>query len=251
MTLRTMFAISAALAAVLPASATVEFFFTNSASGWGLTDPARAFQPTAGNDLDPATPGIQGDDATWYTAVFPPASVDHSVTPDIDWTAGEFAYLWVRFLNEPLNRKVQGMGLSQPDAAEVAYYIQNDLGNGNGKRWDGNYTLPDAPQFKMRVDQVLAAVTAAGLKNVSNTSYDWDLYDSATRTALLGAVRYSSNGVRSVSLTQGPGWSWIILGFPPDTILPPIGSANWIPEPTTLALICVLTTLRRRNAGRP
>lgn len=187
--------------AATPAWATIEIFFTNASAGYGLSDPSRAFQPTAGNDLDPNAPGIQGDDGAVYNCFFPPVSIGPEHTPDLSPFLGEFAYIWLRFDQQPLNQKIFSMLLSQPQAQDVAYYIQNDLGGDSGsKRWDNPYTLPGAPEFKQKINQSLDAAANAGLRNVANTTYDWNLYDRITHTYLLGAVRYDQPGLFSIDI---------------------------------------------------
>jgi hypothetical protein len=225
-------ALAAILAWVTSANAVVQIFFTNSADGYGLT-AGSAFQPTANN----------GTDGADYAASFPPAGA-WGVTPTIDYSAGEFAYVWLRFSGEANNRKIQGLHMDMDGTpAEVAYYIMDDLNGDTGaKRWDGAYTGPNEPEFKMD-PQILAAVGAAGIVNRSTAADNWNLYDNATRTALLGAVRYDSDGLRSAALGS--------LGIKYANILTPptveFGSADWVPEPASLALLGLAGLLIRRR----
>lgn len=235
-------AIAAAGCLASSAGAVVRFLFTGSAQPYGLTNPALAFQPTMGQ---------QQDAASYQVAAFPPLEAWGEI-PAINWPAGEFAYVWVRFHNEADNRKLQGLRLDQDgDPADVAYYIMNDLDGPNAdRRWDGAYTMPDAPEFRMD-PQILAAVSGYGIRNRATDVDAWNLYDHVTRTALLGAVRYDSDGVRGVVWHN----SW-----PPSPIPPPwpppwtweSGQVNWIPEPATCAVAMLLCAAfrRSRRSGR-
>ncbi|MEW6249500.1 MAG: hypothetical protein AB1716_02555 [Planctomycetota bacterium] len=218
------------LAAGSPALANIEVFFTNSADGYGLTRPANAFQPTKGLRAD-VTSG------EYVLAAAPPMNVS---TPTINYAAGEFAYVWLRFVNEIPGMKLWGLDLRLDGMpADVAWYIVDDTAGTMGqKRWDGDYTPPNFLEFK-HANQALVAITAEGLRNLPVTT--WNLNDGPTRTFLLGAVRYDVSGTFS-------GQGWRLLSEPPYSVpIGPFGSAIWIPEPATLTLACLLACLLRRR----
>ncbi|MEW6251395.1 MAG: hypothetical protein AB1716_12165 [Planctomycetota bacterium] len=220
------------LAAGTPAVASIEVFFTNSADPYGLTRAANAFEPTKGLRTD-VTSG------EYVLGAAPPINVS---TPTINYAAGEFAYIWLRFANEILGLKLSIEIQLDATPVDVAWYIVDDTAGTIGqKRWDGVYTPPNFLEFK-NPEQTLVAVTAAGLKNLGASN--WNLYDGPTRTYLIGAVRYDVNGTFS---GHGEGWN----PYPPPngTIYPfdPFGSAIWIPEPATLTVACVLACFLRRR----
>lgn len=226
-------AIAIMLASCSDACAVVQIFFTNSASGYGLTDPARAFQPTA---------FAQTDAASYQVVAFPPLDAWGQI-PAIDYPGGQFAYIWARFSGEPNNRKIARLHLDLDEVpAEVAYYIMDDIGGSNGlKRWDGAYEPPNALEFRQD-PQILAAVSSNGIKNASNASQSWNLYDHLTRTALLGAVRYYTPGIRSATLGQlGLSFGGFTQG------IAEFGSAFWGPEPGALLLLATTALLVRRR----
>ncbi|MEW6251394.1 MAG: hypothetical protein AB1716_12160 [Planctomycetota bacterium] len=217
------------LAAGMPALASIEVFFTNSADGYGLTRPANAFQPTKGLRTD-VTSG------EYVLAAAPPMNVG---TPTIDYAAGEFAYIWLRFVNEIPGLKFHGRIRLDGTPPDVAWYIVDDTAGTIGeKRWDGDYTPPNFLEFK-NADQALVAVTAAAVRNHGVST--WNLYDGPTRTYLMGAVRYDVSGTFS-----GQGWR-MVEGPPYFYAIGPFGCAIWIPEPAALALGCALATILRRQ----
>lgn len=230
-------AVAAAAGFASSAGATIRFFFTGSSQPYGLTNSALAFQPTLGQ---------QQDAASYQVAAFLPLEAWGQI-PSINWHAGEFAYVWVRFHNEPNNRKLQGLWLDQDDApTAIAHYIMDDLNGAHAaKRWDGAYTLPEAPEFRMD-PQILPAVQAHGIVNRATDVDAWNLYDHVTRTALLGALRYNSDGMRGLVWVNNP---------PPSPVPPPwpppweSGHANWVPEPATLIpLLFLVAAPRTRRA---
>lgn len=226
-------AIAATLASFTSARAVVQIFFTNSAAGYGLTDPSLAFEPTA---------FAQTDAASYQVAAFPPLDAWGDI-PAIDYPGGQFAYIWARFSDEPNGRRIQGLHLDLDDSpADVAYYIMDDISGENGaKRWDGAYTPPNAPQF-CQDPQILAAVTAVGIANRPGTDDNWNLYDNVTRTALLGAVRYDNVGLRGGTLgSLGLVFAGGIAGSAM------FGQALWWPEPATLPLLLIAALASRRR----
>ncbi|MEW6249499.1 MAG: hypothetical protein AB1716_02550 [Planctomycetota bacterium] len=226
-------AIMLLLAAGTPALAGVEVFFTNSADPYGLTRPANAFEPTKGLRTDVTS----GDYILRYA---PPMNVG---TPTINYAAGEFAYMWLRFVNEIPGMKLWGLDLRLDGMpADVAWYIVDDTAGTilAGKRWDGVYTPPNFLEFK-NAHQVLVAVTTYGLKNLGVSH--WNLYDGPTRTHLIGAVRYDVSGTFSGQSFRPITPPWIPWWEP----LGPVGSAVWIPEPAALTLACVLACFLRRR----
>lgn len=227
------------LASPIPEAPRLAFFYTSSAQPYGLTDPALAFQPTlVFSDYEPNYPGFSGVDSdVYHVSAFPPLEAAVQ-TPNIDWTADEFAYVWVRFTQAPNNAKIQGLHLVQDGTpADLAYYVVNNTNNEaiGDRRWDGAYTSPYAPEFKLN-PQILAAVQTRGIVNRSGASDAWNLYDNVTRTTLLGAIRYDSDGLRSAAYGS--------LGAP--GFLADFGSANWIPEPAGLTLLVIISVTARR-----
>jgi hypothetical protein len=91
----------ACLAFIVTAGADVRFFYTNSADGSGLAtgDP---FEDT----------GENGDDGSDYTLT---DVVPQVGCPTIDPGKGEFAYVWVKFEDEPNDRTIQGLNLTLND----------------------------------------------------------------------------------------------------------------------------------------
>lgn len=186
--MRTLLAMTIALGTVSNAPAAMQFFLTSSAQPFGLTDPNLAFLPTV-SFTQPY------DSAFYHVAAFPPLSAFYE-TPVINWYLGQFAYIWGRFVDEPATRKIQGLHIDNDWAPEdVAYYILNDAnGPAGAKRWDGTYTPPDAPQFRQD-PQILAAVSAYGVRNRDVPGDEWNLYDYSTQTFLLGAISYHREGL--------------------------------------------------------
>jgi hypothetical protein len=223
---------------VADACAVVRIFFTSSAQPYGLTDPSLAFQPTEGSQTDPAF---------YQVSAFPPLDAWEQ-TPAIDWQAGDFAYVWLRFHQETNNRKINGVRLELDDVpADIAYYVMDDLAGDNGtKRWDAPNTMPDAPEYRMDL-QILRAESSNGIRNRSTSVDNWNLYDNVSRTALLGAVRYADDGLRGIG-----AMTWPQIPIPPGPLIVwETAQANWIPEPATLGtalLLCAITGRRRAGA---
>ncbi len=218
-----------------PASASVQFFFTD-----GGTNPWAGAGP-AGGPLDPT-----GDRQLDYTqdgyvpnyAAFPPAFVPHATAG-----VGDTVYFWVKFNGEINGQRIHGIDLVLDGTpGEVAYYVCDDTASGGNRRWDGVYTPPDDPEFKNWPRQILPGVTALGIKN---TSANWpaNLYaGGARRTALLGAVEYDQPGTYTPHLGPlGIAYS----GHPPPAV--EFCSLTVTPEPATVALVALGGSLLRRR----
>jgi hypothetical protein len=228
----------ATLALAASASASIDLFFTSSADGTGLTNPARAFDPTTDVQMDASgTP--------------PPYALNGAAgvngTPTIAAGSGEWAYVWLKFNGERDNLKVEGMhvGVVAPTGGvtDMAWYVMDDLNGAHGsKRWDGPYTPASDPEYRQN-PQICSGTASAGLRNVSDSSYDWNLYDRVSRTYLLGAVRFAP-GHYDAELYVDPG------AFITEDIGHPVlnvGSAHITPEPASTLLLGLASLLLRRR----
>lgn len=242
----------AMIALAASASAKVQFFITKNTDGYGLTNPALAFDPT----MD-----LQNDSYHYAVGTFPPTT-DPPPIPSINPNAGEFGYLWIRFYDDVAGAKVQGIHIGYQRGGawitpgggnEFAYYVCNDIAvqGGTKKRWDGPATPPDDPEFKTN-PQVLAAVTAEGIIN-AKTASEWNLFSGnqgtpppAIRTALLGAVKFEP-GNYDVTLALGSlGFKYAGTSEP----LPPgiqFFGATIVPEPAGLLLLGLASLAIRRR----
>jgi hypothetical protein len=218
------------------------FFFTTAATQpYGLSLDANAFDPIKGAGRDVT-------DGHYFVDAFQPATIGSDVTPEINWAAGEFACLWFRFRDVSSVTKVQGANADLDGVpTEVAYYVVDDTQGDIGMtRWDG---LPGPNDLNFKQDpQILADVGAFGLVARTNTTASWNLYDNLTRTALVGAVRYESDGLRSLAYGS---FGLAVRGLPLQITLERsvFGAANWTPEPGCLAALSVGALLLLR--GRP
>lgn len=227
--------------------ADLQVFFSNSKDPFGLTNKALAFDPTLDLKRDAEAYHLIGPAAPEPA----PATIHPNGPDNIPGTADdEFAYVWFRF-NAWNGCKTKGVHLKldtlAPNRVDIAYYVMDDTEGVNyAKRWNGPYTPPLDPEFKdpnPSFGQALVAMTAAGLMNTSNSSYDWNLYDKAKRTYLLAAVRFAE-GHYTANMSRG------ILGInigspPPPSVefLP----AHIVPEPATLMLFGLLGPLLCRR----
>jgi hypothetical protein len=220
-------ALAVALTVCAWAAGDVRVFVTSSASGCGLdllgpngngmgTDPENSYP------IDPFRPTYStvtagGDNiyaydyyyAYYRAAAFPPIDAPSGTADDpilIDVAAGQWGYMWFQFRGEPKGAKVNGLvvevlsapqGFGPASDLAVTYYVQNDKDNpdfGMGaKRWDGNATAPDYPEWRNN-PQTLIASTSDGIFN--GTSDPELLFESQeggssvrTGVALLGAVQ--------------------------------------------------------------
>jgi len=257
----------AALASTAMAAETVTIFMTSSADPYGLTNPAKAMDPTgliySGTQYDGYDLGTWGTDPANGLAEYgvTPIGTDLApATPTIDPAAGEFAYIWLRMDDVKKNAKVRGIDIGiSGDVTDVAYYVVDDTAGDPGvKRWDGVYTPPTEPEFKMN-PQILAAVTSNGLINAAATPFDQQnlqlFYGNEvsggvppTTTAdsvyLLGAVEFGLGnygadiylGDLGLDIIQTVGDVEIVLG-----------SANVIPEPASMLLLGLAGFFLRRR----
>ncbi len=248
------------LAMVASASATVRVFVTSSASGFGLQDDANAFTPTIstvytngvnlnaydyggfyGGSVGPLRPGTY------------PAAGEPSGTPGspigVDAGAGDFAYVWLQFQNEPKGAKINGLvvaitntGTTIPAAGlSYTWYLCNNLMDTFGnKRWDGTATPPGYPEWHNN-PQTFIAITALGLVN-SSLNVPNNLYDGVTtHIALLGAISGpASDQVFDINITN------ISYATPPNPSVAG-GSFQFTPEPASLLLMGLAGLLLRRR----
>jgi hypothetical protein len=157
--------------------ADVRVFVTSSASGCGLDllgpqgdgtgiDPEHEDWP-----IDPFRPTYSMVDlngnmdyaydyyyAYFRVAAFPPIDAP-SGTPDnpilVDSSAGNWAYVWLQFRDEPYN-KVNAIDVRASPAGhpydptpelEFTYYFQNDRWSSGKQRWDVSATPPNYPEW--------------------------------------------------------------------------------------------------------
>ncbi len=246
-------ALSLAFAAV--ATADVEFFFTSSSAGYGLTQGPTAivadpFIPSSftGFDTYYGYTIAQGGDPNVLAGTDVPAALiagnpDFIADAVIDPGAGEFVYLWVHFdETEADNTKINGInGLFMAGASATSYYYCNTA----GFRWDGAL---DAAALSQN-PQSLVAVTSAGILNTTANSAQNMYYGGGKnsagagfRTALLGAVAYDTVGSYAGTLTEvststaGTAQTWKFLN-----------GVQVVPEPASLLLIGLAGLVLRRR----
>jgi hypothetical protein len=263
------------LGASMATLADVRVFVTSSASGYGLDllgpqgdgtgiDPEHEDWP-----IDPFRPTystvlITGEDiyahdyeyAYYRAAAYPPIDAP-SGTPDnpilIDASAGQWAYVWFQFRNEPVLSKVNGLVVQanpagQPEeptpALTYTYYLQNNMDEYGEKRWDGPATPPDYPEWR---ENPQGLVYGYGIKNIWDdppNMFDNQAINGSFRTgvALLGAVTGSAADTlyeyRITAVTYANGTN------------PVMGEHAFfkvIPEPQSVSLFAVAVLLRRKR----
>ena len=229
------------VACVASAHATTTIYLSSSADPYGLTNSAIAFD---------VTQGAQTDSYDYAVSSYAPNNLP---VPTIDPTAGEFAYMWIKFTAVPTgNAQVQGLHMGWTGSvADVSYYILDDVlaPDPHHLRWQGAATAPNYPEFKNN-PQILAAVTSDGIKNVAAAN-PANLYsgtgpaDAAQkRVALLGAIRFNAGNYTVDGFLSDLGIKFD-PDFPNETVV--FQGANIIPEPASLLLIGLAgLALRRR-----
>ncbi len=241
--MRKLLALTLLGAAATWAVANVQIFFTGAAPNpWAGTGPASIFAPTAGNHLDFSQDGYTPNYANFPTAYNPTQTVD----------PGQTAYMWIKFnvdtqVGPVLFAKMQGLDLNMAAhggaGSDIAWYLQDDTGAGNPKRWDGDVT-PGAPEFK-KWHQVLVAVTGNGIK-IKNANDDFGMFHGTTGgpyVALLGAVKIDTGGDFTFALgTLG-------INFNTGPSAPPVqfGTLHVTPEPAAAVLLALAGLLIRRR----
>lgn len=229
------------LATATSASAAVEIFFSGSNSDYRLTNPDVAFKPTI--DWPDPPPIIPPDPGYSAYQLYNGAPAFGNVA--IDFTSGEWLYIWLKFNGEPNNVTIQGLSLAVAPADKVvrlAYYVMDneDYDGADQKRWDGEVATG---QFTTN-PVILAAVTAKGLKNsnIGGLMHDplW-VGPGGIRTALIGAVQMAPETIQA-TLSLGP------LGIQyAGGAVPAVAFGSAYPEPATLALIVAAGLLSRRR----
>ena len=269
-------AVALGVGACASADADVRVFVTSSAAGCGLdllgpqgdgtgTDPLHEDWP-----IDPFRPtysqvyanGLNVYPYDYYyayyrVAAFPPIDAPSGTADNpivIDVTAGQWAYIWFQFREEPKNAKVGGLiveatppgqrsrpgrdGLA-PDL-EFTYYLQNNLGAlyDSKKRWTGAATPPAYPEWHNNPQTMLEGSTWGIANTYDDPTMMFDNQGSGpsgrTGVALLGAVTGSSSDtVYAFRITD------VSYANPPN---PHVGESTFfrtVPEPAALWLLTV------------
>jgi hypothetical protein len=264
--------IAVALGACAWAAADVRVFVTSSASGYGLdllgpqgdgtgTDPEHEDWP-----IDPFRPTYSTVEngynyyaydyflGYYRVAAYPPIDAPSGTIDDpilINAAPGDWAYIWFQFRGEPsasvnlLVTKVTLAGESQPtENLTFTYYLQNDQGGSGGKRWAGDATPPDYPQWHSN-PQFFITFNEVGIPNGRDLPpMMFDHQAPGTGVALLGAVTGApSDAVYELTITD--------IGYGDGTV-PQVGEGSFfkiVPEPAGLVLIALLTVCLRARTS--
>jgi hypothetical protein len=198
--------------------------------------------------------------AYYRAAAYPPIDAPSGTVDDpilIDAGAGEWAYIWFQFRAVQKFKRVNEMIIVATEAGQqdptqdlsLTYYVQNDLwGDSAVKRWGGDATPPDYPEWHMNPAHFLDLPTGLGLPNeLDNPEHmfhrqaaDGNLW---TGVALVGALTGEpSEAVYELKIDD------IGYNAPP---YPPIGESCFfriVPEPGGVFLLgTVVLALRGRR----
>ncbi len=265
--------IAMALGVCALAAADVRIFVTSSAAGYGLdllgpqgdgtgTDPLHDDWP-----IDPFRPTYStvdsnGDDeyaydhyyAYYRVGAYPPidapsGTVDNPIL--INGAAGEWAYIWFQFRDEPwrhVNDMITVATLAgQSEATQdlsITYYVQNNLWDdqpgGGRKRWWGEATPPDYPWWHVNPKHFTTDLEwgIANSPDDPQMLFDSQAINGSYRTgvALLGALGGSAgDAVYELTIDE------IGYDVPP---YPDVGESCFfriVPEPAGALLVAVAT----------
>jgi hypothetical protein len=266
--------IAMALGVCACAGADVRVFVTSSASGYGLdllgpqgdgtgTDPEHDDWP-----IDPFRPTYSSVISGWNeyaydyyyayyrAAAYPPIDAPSGTVDDpilIDAAAGEWAYIWFQFRNEPGGAAVDEMftlgtlaGQSQPTQdVSFSYYVQNDT---VGSRWSGDATPPDYPEWHHSY-QYFDALYAWGIANSPDdprNMFDNQATSGSNRTGvgLLGALAgVPSDAVYELRIVS------VEYPWPPYAEIGESTFFKIVPEPgSSLLTVALMVWLRCRRS---
>lgn len=246
-----------ACVAVTSVQAEIRIFVTASSDGYGLSNPANAFQPTFStvNEDGENVNGYDYADAdgnptgNFAVSSFPPANAPLGTEAEpILIQPGHWAYVWIQFQGEPKGLKVNGMhvGVSVAGSTDLApvstaWYVCNNMNSPIlSKRWDGTATPPEYPEWHGNM-QTFVAVTAYGLQNFGS-DVPWNLYEGSSRIALLGAVQAPADGT-VYQLRK----SEICYFVPPGDYEFSLGYFKFVPEPATWFVLALGVLIVRRR----
>ena len=209
----------ALLALAATAGATVRVFVTASSSGYGLEDPAEHMTPTISTVYANGLDENGYDYIDYYGApgplrpgAYPPYEAPSGTADDaVQVPAGDWAYIWLQFQNEPKGAAIVGLQTAVlesgvtwdpndpvlPAGISTTYYLCNNVNRYplSVKRWNGTATPPDYPEWHNNPQSMTASGEdeAIGIWNAS-AAQPHNLYYNLTRTALLGAVEAPADG---------------------------------------------------------